>query len=149
MAFSLPFEHSIHKECEPLIHVLPSMRSNPDSSCTVLDSAEKRWSLLSTCKWSQKCCRSDTRTCPTLCSSMDYSKPGFPVHHYLQELAESHVYWADDTIQALHPLPPSLPAFNLSQHQGLFQWVSPSHEVAKVLELQHQSFQWIFRTDFL
>ena len=64
----------------------------------------------------------------------------------------THVHWVGDAIQPSHPLwSPSLPAFNLSQHQGLFKWISSSHQVAKVLEfqLQHQSFQWIFRTDFL
>ena len=64
----------------------------------------------------------------------------------------SHVHWVGDPIQETHPLlSPSPPAFNLSQHQGLFQWVSSSHQVAKILEfqLQHQSFQWTFRTDFL
>ena len=83
---------------------------------------------------------------------MDYSTPGFPVLHYLLEFAQTHVHWVSDAIQPAHPLlPPSPPAFNLSQHQGLFQWVSSSHQVAKLLELQlqHQSFQWIFRTDFL
>ena len=62
------------------------------------------------------------------------------------------VHWVGDGIQPSHPLSsPSPPALNLSQHQGLFQLVSSLHEVAKVLEfqLQHQSFQWIFRTDFL
>ena len=62
------------------------------------------------------------------------------------------VHWVGDAIQPYHPLSsPSPPAPNLSQHQGLFQWVSSSHQVAKVLEfqLQHQSFQWTFRTDFL
>ena len=55
-----------------------------------------------------------------------------------------------DAIQSSHPLlSPSPPAFNFPQHQGLFQWVSSSHQMAKVLELQHQSFQWIFRIDFL
>ena len=62
----------------------------------------------------------------------------------------THVHWIGDPIQSSHPLlSPSPPAFNLSQHQGLFQWVSSSHQVAKVLELRHQSFQWIFRTDFI
>ena len=64
----------------------------------------------------------------------------------------THVHWVSDAIQPSHPLSsPSPPALNLSQHQGFFQWVSSSHQVAKVLEfqLQHQSFQWIFRTDFL
>ena len=67
-------------------------------------------------------------------------------------LLKTHVYWISDAIQPPHPLlSPSLPAFNLSQHQSLFQWVSSSHQMAKVLEfqLQHLSFQWIFRTDFL
>ena len=73
------------------------------------------------------------------------SMPDFPVHHQLPELAQTHVYWIDDAIQPFHPLlSPSPPAFNLSQHQGLFQWVSSLHQLAKVLEfqLQHQSFQW-------
>ena len=67
-------------------------------------------------------------------------------------LAQSHVHWVADAIQPSHPpLSPSAPAFNLSQHQGLFQWVSSSHPVAKGLEfqLEHQSFQWIFRVDLL
>ena len=92
------------------------------------------------------------QSCPTVCDPMDYSMPGFPVHHQLPQLTQTHVYQVGDAIQPSHPLsPPSPPAFNLSQHQGLFQWVSSSHQVAKVLEfqLQHQSFQWIFRTDFL
>ena len=74
------------------------------------------------------------------------------VHHQLSELAQTNVHRVGDVIQPSHPLSfPFSPAFNLSQHQGLFQWVSYSHQVAKVLEfqLQHQSFQWIFRTDFL
>ena len=70
---------------------------------------------------------------------MDCSTPGFPVHHQLLELAQTHVYWVGDSIQPSHPLSsPSPLAFNLSQHQGLFQWVSSLHQVAKVLELQHQ-----------
>ena len=75
---------------------------------------------------------------------MDCSMEGFPVHHQLPELAETHVHQVGDAIQPPHPLlSPSLPAFNLSQYRGLFQGVSYSHQVAKVLEfqLQHQSFQ--------
>ena len=97
-------------------------------------------------------CCSVTKSCPTLCDPMDCSRPGFPVHHQLPELAQTHVHRVGDAIQSSHPLSsPSPPAFNLSQHQGLFQWVCSSHQVAKVLEfqLQHQSFEWIFRTDFL
>ena len=92
------------------------------------------------------------QSCPTLRDPMDCSTPGFPVHRQLPELAQTHVHWVGDAIQRSHPLSsPSPPAFNLSQHQGLFKWVSSSHQVAKVLEfqLQHQSFQWTFRTDLL
>ena len=86
---------------------------------------------------------------PTLCGLMDCSTPGFPVHHQLLELTQTHVHWVSDAIQPSHPLIPSPPTFSLSQHQDLFRRVSSLHQVAKVLELQHQSFQWIFRTDFL
>ena len=82
---------------------------------------------------------------------MDCSMPGFPVLHYLPEFAQTHVPWVGDDIQPSHPLPPPSPfAFNLSQDQGLFQWVRSLSQVAKVLELQlqHQSFLWIFRVDF-
>ena len=89
--------------------------------------------------------------CAILCDPNDCSMPGFPVHHQLLELAQTHVHCVGDAIQPSHPLSSPSPAFSLSQHQGLFQWVSSSHHVAKVLEfqLQHQSFQWIFKTDFL
>ena len=90
--------------------------------------------------------------CPTLCNPMDWSMSGFPVNHQLPELAQTHVNWVGDAIQPSYSLlSPSPPDFNLSQHQGLFQWVSSSHQVTKLLEiqLQHQSLQWIFRTDFL
>ena len=81
----------------------------------------------------------------TLCDPMDCSMPGSSILHYLQEFAQTHVHWVGDTNQ------PSHPALNLSQHQGLFQWVGSSHQMAKVLELQlqHQSFQWKSRVDFL
>ena len=92
-----------------------------------------------------------TQSCLTLCNPMDYSMPGLPVHHQLPKLAQNHVHWVGDAIQPPHPLSSSSSAFNLSQHHSLFQWISSSHQEAKVLEfqLQHQSFQWIFRTDFL
>ena len=92
------------------------------------------------------------QSCGTLCHTMDYSTPGLHVHHQLPELAQIHVHGVGDAIQPSHPLlSPSPPTFNCSQHQGLFQSVSSSHQVAKALEfqLQHQSFQWLFRTDFL
>ena len=93
-----------------------------------------------------------TQSCPTLCDPMDCSMPGLPVHYQLPEFTQTHVHWVGDAIQPSHPLSsPFPPAFNLSQLQGLFQWVSSSHQVAEVLEfqLQHQFFQWIFKTDFL
>ena len=91
------------------------------------------------------------QSCLTLCYPMDYSMPGFPVLHRLLELAQTHVHQVSDAIQPSHPLSLSPPAFSLSQLQGLIQWVSILDQVAKLLEfqLQHQSFQWIFRTDFL
>ena len=93
-----------------------------------------------------------SQSCPTLCNPMNCSMPGLPVHHQVLEFTQTHVHWVSDTIQPSHPLlPPSPPAFNLSQHQGLFQWVSSSYQVAKVLEFQpqYQSFQWTHRTDLL
>ena len=95
---------------------------------------------------------SATQSCQTV-------TPWTSAHHchcQLPEFTQTHVHWVSDTIQPLHPLSStSPPAFNLSKHQGLFKWVSSSHPVAKVLEFQlqyfrsDQSFQWIFRTDFL
>ena len=85
------------------------------------------------------------QSCLTLCDSMNRSMPGLPVHHQLLEFTQTYVHWVGDAIQPSYPLSfPCPPASNPSQHQGLFQWVSSSHEVAKVLEfqLQHQSFQW-------
>ena len=84
--------------------------------------------------------------------SHNHSTPGLPVHHQFPEFTQTHVHWVGDAIQPSHPLsPPSPPVPNPSQHQGLFQWVNFSHEVAKVLEfqLQHQSFQWTPRADLL
>ena len=90
-------------------------------------------------------------SCLTPCNPTNCSTPGFPVHHHLPESAQTHVHWVM-CIQPFRPLSsPSPPALNLSQHQGLFQWVGGLHHVAKILELQlqHQSFHWIFRADFL
>ena len=104
----------------------------------------------------QDCCsvqslRSITQSCSTLYNPTDCSMPGFPGHHQLLELAQTHVHRVGGAIQPSHPLSSPSPAFNLSQQQGLFQWVSSAHQVAIVLEfqLQHESFQWICRTDFL
>ena len=93
-----------------------------------------------------------SQSCPTLCDPMNPSTPGLPVPHQLPEFTHTHVHRVGDAIQPSHLLSsPSPPALNLSQHQGLFQWVSSSNQVAKVLEfqLQHQSYQWTPRTDLL
>ena len=80
-----------------------------------------------------------TQSCPTLCSPMNHSTPGLPVHQQLPESIQTHVHWISDAIQPYHPLSsPSPPALNLSHHQGLFKWVSSLHQVAKVLEFQLQ-----------
>ena len=92
------------------------------------------------------------QSCPTLCDPMNRSMLGLPVHHQLPEFTQTHVHSDSDAIQPSHPLlSSSPPALNLSQHQGLFQWVSSLHQVVKVLEfqIQHQSFQWTLRTDLL
>ena len=89
-----------------------------------------------------------TQSCSTPWDPMNCSTPGLPVHHHLPEFTQTHVHRVTDAIQPSHPLSsPFSPAPNPSQHQSLFQWINSSHEVAKVLEfqLQHQSFQWIFR----
>ena len=93
-----------------------------------------------------------TQSCRTLCDPMNCSMPGLPVHHQLTEFTQIHVHSVSDAIQPSHPLSsPSPPGPNSSQHQGLFQWVSSSHQVAEVLEfqLQYQSLQWRPRTDLL
>ena len=87
--------------------------------------------------------------CPTLCGIMNRSTPGLPVHHQLLELTQTHAHWVGDAIQpSVVPFSSRLQSFPAS---GLFQGVSSSHQEDKVLEfqLQHQSFQWVFRTDFL
>ena len=99
------------------------------------------------------CSGSVSKWGPALFNLRDYRMAGLPVLHYLLEIAQTHVHWVSDAIWPSHPVsPPSPIALNLSQHQGLFQCLSPVwHQVAKVLELQlqHQSFQWVFRVDFL
>ena len=75
-----------------------------------------------TCR-GEKCCCSVAQSCPTLCNPMDRSTPGLPVHHQLPKFAQTHVCWLGDAVQTSHSLSSPSPAFNLSQHQGLFQWV--------------------------
>ena len=91
----------------------------------------------------QKTCLSSVQfssvpqSCPTLCNPVNHSTPGLPVHHHLPEFTQTHVHRVGDALQPSHPLSsPSLPAPNPSQHQGLFQWVNSSHEVAKVFWFQ-------------
>ena len=75
-----------------------------------------------------------TQSCPTLWDPMNRSTPGLPIHHQIPEFTQTHVHWVSDAIQPSHSLSsPSPPAFDLSQHQGLFQWGSSSHQVAKIL----------------
>ena len=93
-----------------------------------------------------------TQSCLTLCDPMNCSTPCLPVHQQLLESTQTHVHCVSDAIQPSHLLSsPSLPAHNPSQHKGLYQWVSSSHQMDQVLEfqLQHQSFQWLPRTDLL
>ena len=108
--------------------------------------------------WKPKCCifgfssvqlGSVAHSCPILCDPMNCSTPVFPVHHQLPEFTQTQVYQVSDAIQPSHPLVPFFFCPNPSQHQGLFQWINSSHEVAKILEFQHQSFQWTPRTDLL
>ena len=92
------------------------------------------------------------QSCPTLCDPMNSRTPGLPVPHQLPQSTQTHVHPVSEAMQPSHPLLfPSPQAPNPSQHQGVFQWVSSSHEVAKELEfqLQHQSFQWTPRIDLL
>ena len=95
-------------------------------------------------------CWSVIRLCPTLCNPMDCSIPDFPALHYLPKFAQTRVHWVSNAIQSSHLLTPS-PVSIFSQRQSLFQQVGSSHQVAKGLEFQlhYQSFQWIFRDDFL
>ena len=92
-----------------------------------------------------------TQSCPTLCDPMNRSTPGLPVHQQLPEFTQTHVHWVGDAIQPSHPLPSPFSCLQSFPASRFFQLVSSSHQVAKVLEfqLQHQSFQWIFRTDLL
>ena len=87
----------------------------------------------------------------TLCDPMNCSTPGLTVHHQLPKSTQTYVHGVGDAIQPSHPLSSTSPDLNLFQHQGLSQWVSSQHQVAKVLEfqLQHQSLQWTPRTDHL
>ena len=131
------------------IHALTGLLRNPPPATCIFLTVSPQTQDLFYLHWLQF--SSVAQLCLTLCDSMGCSIPGFPVHHQLVKLAQTHVR-VGDAIKPSHPLLcPSPPTFNLSQNQGLFKWVSSLHQVAKVLEfqLQHLSFQWISRTDFL
>ena len=98
--------------------------------------------------WANCCSCWVTLSCLTLWDTMDCSMPGFHVPHHLLKFSHVHVHCTRDAIQPFHPLMPSYPSIlYLSQHQRVFQWIGCSHQMTKILEfqLQHQSFQWIFR----
>ena len=143
-----------HWECIIIAHL--------HLSCKIMDnsrvSVKSSWVFICIWNWAWDTFpasfqfSSVAQSCLTLYDPMDCSRPGFPAHHQLPELTQTHVHWVRDAIQLSHPmLSPSPPGFNHSHDQGLFQGVSSSDQLAKVLEfqLQHQSFQWILRTDFL
>ena len=128
-----------------VVRVKFSLGQNEDCSPggSISDSSERLLQSGSSVQFS-----SVAQSYPTLCTPMNCSTPGLPVHHQLPEFTQTHVHWVDHTIQSSHPLLSlSPPVFNLSQHQVLFKWVSSSHQVAIVLEFQlhHQSFQWTLR----
>ena len=120
---------------------------NDPTIASMCSSEEKKKSPTASVQFS-----SVTQSCLILSNPMNHSTPGLPVHHQLPEFTQTHVHRVGDAVQPSHPLSsPSPPSPNPSQHQGLFQWVNSSHEVAKVLEfqLQYQSFRWTPRTGLL
>ena len=129
----MSFDKRIHKEDVVCIYsVYYSLIKRIDVICRNMDGCSFQFSSV-------------TQPHPAFCDPKDCITPDFPVHHQLPGPAQIHVHWICDAIQQSHPLPsPYSLAFTLSQHQGLCIWVSSSHWVAKVLELQpqHQSFQW-------
>ena len=122
-------------------------RSEAEPFYNLIENQKVLWEALVWVQFS-----SVAQSCPTLCNPVNHSMPGFSLHHQLLDSAQFHVHRVSDAIQPSHPLSsPSPPALNLSQYLGLFKWVSSSHQVAKVLELQlqHQCLQWTPRTDLL
>ena len=137
--------HCFYVQISDIIYGQKKQKSNSCSIWSFFGHLERIWMS----SFSQV--SSVIQSCPALCDPMDRSTPGLPVHHHLPELTQTHVHRVGDAIQPSHPLSfPSPPTFNPSQHQGVFKWVGPLHQVAKVLEFQltHQSFQWLFRTYF-
>ena len=134
--------------CRQILHWMSHQRRqlmiSVQFSCSVMP-----W--LSATLWTASCQASLSTTNSQSLPKLMFIESVMPSNPLIPEFTQTDVHWVGDAIQPSHPLlSPSPPAFNLCQHQGLFQWVSSSHQVAKELEfqLQHQSFQWIFRTDF-
>ena len=128
---------------------VPTRTRGKDTGAERRDREEVKSEVVERTGQSQAVVVVQSKSCPAVCDPMNWSTRGFPVPHHLLEFAQVHVHRIGDAVQPSHPLSSLSSAFNLSQHQGLFQWVSCLHQVAKVLELQHQSFQWVFRVDFL
>ena len=143
---------SQHAHLHPLTFVQGSFCNSHPNSQNHMEGLSFTWPVLKRFVGLNVQFSSVAQSCPTLCDPMNRSTLGLPVHHQLLEFSQTHVLQVGDGIQPSYPLSsPSPPAPNPSQHQGLFQWVNSSHEVAKVLEfqLQHQSFQWTPRTGLL
>ena len=133
-----------------MVKQLSTARSIQSDSLTYIEKKQKREKREKGKNWEKKF-SSVTQLCLIPWDPMDCSMPGFPVQNQLPEFTQIHVHWVGDAIQPSHHLSfPSPPAFNLSQYRGLFQWLSSSQQVTRVLKFQlcHQSFQWIFRTAF-
>ena len=155
--FYLPCENFIYSRYKwpktNQLVLVSSFCSSPflDKTCVKVVTKTKDLFTSALSYWLHCCCCSVTQSCPTLCDPMDCSTPGLPVPHHLPEFAQHHVHCIGDAVQPSHPLTPSSPsALNFSQHQELFQWAVCLYHMTKILELQlqHQFFQWIFRTDF-
>ena len=135
-----------------------SMLLSPDSLSPTLKHLHMTWTRVvqvhesgvsDQCGAPWGCCYcSVAQSCLILWDPMDCSMPGLPVPHHIPKFAQVHVHCISDAIQPSYPLMPSSSSLNLSQHQGLFQWVGCSHQMTKILEFQHQSFQRVFRVDF-
>ena len=134
----------IISNCLCYVQLKLSRKSKPwTKHCKTLKQEVGRWNFRFNDKYTKSYLMvqfsSVAKLCLTLCDLMNGSTPGLPVHHQLPECTQTHVHQVDDAIQPSHLLSsPSPPALNLSQHQGLFQWVSSLHQVAKILE-----FPWV------
>jgi len=118
--FSASWEQLGAETPRDLVHLLVLMEPSAGQVIVGPHDSPTSEGLISSIQFS-----SVAQSCPTLCDPMNHSTPGLPVHHQLLEFTQTHDHWVNDAIQPTHPLlSPSPPALNLSQHQGLFQWVS-------------------------